>query len=1129
MTKQAFRCISKAALAVALAASLCPAPAFAEPTDAQQAELDANVGSQQAEAPANADAQEAFQTADEAIAAAQTVTAEDGETVLLGYNPFAESNPYSVSVVPADEVPGAPAAASDGDALSASVSTFSGEADPLESALDAGWDSLQEFIDVRSLSIPVAQFDELCKRYFDHLLDQPSRFNVRFNVNAATDESRTTITAIVAYYITVDPDTFASMEAAYETNVQRALGRITDSMDDVSKVYALHDWLCDRATYNYDAISPDGTADKPDSDAAVASYPSFTSYGCMVDGLGVCQSYTLALADLLDRAGVNNAPLLVISEGHAWNLAEIDGSWYHVDATWNDGGDIGATGEPDYRYFMKSGSWFSSPTAGSNTHAGWTDESTFGWDNAFNDKNTNFDAYPWTRYAPEANRLCDFVTASSPSGLKLVVKYDALKAKEPTEFFAQAWGGSGDYLYSFQAPMSLDKLSDVDTLVDPTNAQFNSEFTSQRDGAFAFSFFVSASYRLRIGALDTRYGETPAWSASCTLMPTLNSADAPSVASIVQSVAAQCLDELGPNATDFDKALWMHDYLIDTAEYDLRYTNAEGVLARKMGNCESYHAAYCNLLKAVGVQTGRVPSVADNHVWTAVKMDGDWYQVDVTWDDENYARQPVDLRHIHFGLTDELMEFAHPGHTQPIAGYESTALANNYFIRTGAIDPHADQFTAEINSFLATGASTFSIQEKNQSYPNWSTSYDEATKSIYNSLIAYELSQRQWETTVNGEKMLATLSVSYENKSNIASGISAGTFTFSASYVPGSHEHTWSAWTTAKAATCTAAGQQKRTCSRCDASETRAVAALGHAWAALATVDKQPTCTASGQKSVHCTRCGAVKPGTTQAVSALGHSFGAWTTVKAPTTQAEGQQARTCSRCSVRETRVVAKLPSPDTKPTTPTTPTPSYKPGWEQTAGNWQYRNEDGSLSRGGWDRIGGAWYLFDGSGRMLTGWQQVGSTWYYLESWGAMAEGWAHVGGAWYYLTPGSGAMATGWRSIGGTWYYLKSWGAMATGWQQVGGTWYLLGGSGAMLTGWQYTGGSWYYLKGSGAMATGWLNLNGTWYYLKESGAMATGWLYVGGTWYWFDGSGAMATGGRWVDGTWNRFSSSGAWLG
>lgn len=82
---------------------------------------------------------------------------------------------------------------------------------------------------------------------------------------------------------------------------------------------------------------------------------------------------------------------------------------------------------------------------------------------------------------------------------------------------------------------------------------------------------------------------------------------------------------------------------------------------------------------------------------------------------------------------------------------------------------------------------------------------------------------------------------------------------------------------------------------------------------------------------------------------------------------------------------------------------------GWiQQDNGTWTYKKADGQFARSEWLFIGGRWYVFDGSGTMITGWFDDGTNWYYLADDGAMCSGqWVQDGESWYYLTA-SGAMA-------------------------------------------------------------------------------------------------------------------------
>ena len=67
-----------------------------------------------------------------------------------------------------------------------------------------------------------------------------------------------------------------------------------------------------------------------------------TAYGALVSGQAACEGYSKAMLMLLEMRGIdayivtgNAVNSLGVGGGHAWNKVKIDGSWYHLDATWN--------------------------------------------------------------------------------------------------------------------------------------------------------------------------------------------------------------------------------------------------------------------------------------------------------------------------------------------------------------------------------------------------------------------------------------------------------------------------------------------------------------------------------------------------------------------------------------------------------------------------------------------------------------------------------------------------------------------------------------------------------------------------------------------------------------------------
>ena len=79
----------------------------------------------------------------------------------------------------------------------------------------------------------------------------------------------------------------------------------------------LHDWLIYNANYDY-------------------TYTRYTADGVLLEGTGVCDSYTRAYNLLLQEFGFECIRLTSEPMDHAWNLVKIDGQWCHIDVTWDD-------------------------------------------------------------------------------------------------------------------------------------------------------------------------------------------------------------------------------------------------------------------------------------------------------------------------------------------------------------------------------------------------------------------------------------------------------------------------------------------------------------------------------------------------------------------------------------------------------------------------------------------------------------------------------------------------------------------------------------------------------------------------------------------------------------------------
>lgn len=120
-----------------------------------------------------------------------------------------------------------------------------------------------------------------------------------------------------------------------EKMVQQKVSQIISTtvkadMKDYEKELALHDYVVNNAKYDQRLFS----GNMPDE--------SYTAYGVLINGTGVCQGYAEAMNRLLQAVGIESR--MVVGEanngsewiGHAWNIVKIGGKYYHVDATWDD-------------------------------------------------------------------------------------------------------------------------------------------------------------------------------------------------------------------------------------------------------------------------------------------------------------------------------------------------------------------------------------------------------------------------------------------------------------------------------------------------------------------------------------------------------------------------------------------------------------------------------------------------------------------------------------------------------------------------------------------------------------------------------------------------------------------------
>ena len=147
--------------------------------------------------------------------------------------------------------------------------------------------------------------------------------------------------------------------------------------------------------------------------------------------------------------------------------------------------------------------------------------------------------------------------------------------------------------------------------------------------------------------------------------------------------------------TPYELEVAVNDWLCVNITYDEITQNRDtlyGALIEKAAACEGYSASFQYIMRLMGVEClmmfgifGEEGGETINHAWNAAKLDGLWYQVDVTLNATIMVENYLPSRR-YLNRTDEYMSYDHFWHAAGIrvnVPIVCTATEYNYFVMNG--------------------------------------------------------------------------------------------------------------------------------------------------------------------------------------------------------------------------------------------------------------------------------------------------------------------------------------------------------------------------------------------------------------------------------------------------------------
>ena len=432
--------------------------------------------------------------------------------------------------------------------------------------------------------------------------------------------------------------------------------------------------------------------------------------------------------------------------------------------------------------------------------------------------------------------------------------------------------------------------------------------------------------------------------------------------------------------TDEEIVLAYHEYLTSTVAYAYEdYFNGTiaanhgydmyGALVKHSCVCQGYAETMFYLLREAGLSCAIASSENINHAWNIVKIRGNWYHIDATWDDPVWD-MPGRSYHDYFLVSFDTMNkntlinhtkdrtdmvvSAQWGDTYTTAvdtTYESGKFWNGiekaifykdgywYSISEGSsktsFNINKYQYSTNINKVLYSGTA------------KWTTPSGGYYPGVYSSI--YLRGDNLYFTTpdslnkidVTSTNVTPTELINIRTQYNSSTGNnlyafgeqygklvyfitdspnikktkdSSNSSKYNKEYAEYTFEmcisHKWDAGVVTKEPTYTSTGTKKYTCINCGETKIETIAKLvctSHVWDSGKVVTA-PTYKTEGIKKYTCKNCGTTKTETIAKLVCTKHAWDAGVVTKQPTYKTEGTRKYTCTNCGETKTETIAKL-----------------------------------------------------------------------------------------------------------------------------------------------------------------------------------------------------------------------------
>jgi predicted small secreted protein len=210
----------------------------------------------------------------------------------------------------------------------------------------------------------------------------------------------------------------------------------------------------------------------------------------------------------------------------------------------------------------------------------------------------------------------------------------------------------------------------------------------------------------------------------------------------------EIINGIPDGADDFTKIKYIHDYIVlhsDFTKDGENVNSAYGVLVDGFGQCDGYAFAFGLLASKTGLSVVVVNGTnkeGETHAWNKVKSDGEWYNIDTTWDDPviDYDN-PGYLRNFYMLVPDkEIIGITHFENINNYVSPAASAFTDNYFYHEKLIFDTADDGIKVLSEQILDAA--FIKATECEIRFSSKTVFDEAVRKLYDEGELKEITEK---------------------------------------------------------------------------------------------------------------------------------------------------------------------------------------------------------------------------------------------------------------------------------------------------------------------------------------------------------------------------------------------------